>query len=882
VLKLQKAWVEGAQADTADLSLDGVSDDSDTSTASGGDETDTTNTAVITVLPDETVTLSEVLGAGNTGDYTTGFGCTGNSNPPTYTPGATSATLLIDAADTSITCTYTNTLETAALKLQKTWAGAIAADTADLSLDGFNDDNDTSTATGGNETDTTNTADIVALVGETVTLSEVLGAGNTGDYIAGLSCTGNTNPPSYTPGATSATLLIDAADTSITCTFSNTLDTAALKLQKSWANGLAADTADLVLNGFDDDSDTSTATGGNETDTTNTADITALVGETVTLSEVLGAGNTGEYIAGFGCTGNANPPGYTPGDTSATLLIDAADTSITCSFANTLDTTAVKLQKAWVDGVAADTADLNLEGLNDDNDTSTASGGDETDKANTADAIVLVGETVTLSEVLGAGNTGDYTTNFSCTGNTNPPTYTPGNTSATLLIDAADTSLIICTYTNTLKTAALKLQKAWVGGVAADTVDLNLDGFNDDDNDTSTATGGDETDTLNTADIKALVGETVTLSEVLGGGNTGDYTAGFGCDSINAPTYTPGDTSATLLIDAADTAITCTFTNTLDTTALKLQKAWVGGVAADIVDLNLDGFNDDDNDTSTATGGDETDSINTADITALVGETVTLSEVPGAGNTGNYTAGISCDSINAPTYTPGDTSATLLIDPADTSITCTYTNTLDTVPLRLQKRWVDGTAADTADLSLDGFNDDSDSSTATGGDETDSINTADITALVGETVALSEVLGAGNTGEYIADLSCDGINLPGYIPGSTSGTLLIDEADTPITCTFSNMLDTATLKLQKAWANGVAADTADLSLDGFNDDNDTSTAAGGNETDTTNTADTTVLVGETVTLSEVLGAGNTGDYTTSFSCSGANAPTYTPGDTRRC
>jgi hypothetical protein len=312
--------------------------------------------------------------------------------------------------------------------------------------------------------------------------------------------------------------------------------------------GIAADTADLNLNGFHDDSDSSTATGGDETDTLNTADTTALVGETVTLSELLGAGNTGDYTTGFSCSGNTNPPSYTPGDTSATLLIDAADTAITCTYTNTLDTAALKLQKAWVGGIAADTADLNLNGFHDDSDTSTATGSDETDTINTADTTALVGETVTLSELLGAGNTGDYTTGFSCTGNTNPPTYTPGDTSATLLVDAADTA-ITCTYTNSLDTAALKLQKAWTNGVAADTAALSLTGF-DDDSDSSTASGGNETDTLNTADITALVGETVTLSELLGAGNTGDYTTGFSCSGANAPTYTPGDTSATLLIDA--------------------------------------------------------------------------------------------------------------------------------------------------------------------------------------------------------------------------------------------------------------------------------------------------------------------------------------------
>jgi hypothetical protein len=108
-LQLQKAWTNGVAGDTADLTLDGVNDDSDTSTATGDNETDTTNTADTTVLEGEIVTLSELPGDDNGGNYTTSFSCTGNTNPPTYTLGAMSATLLIDAADTAIICTYTNT-----------------------------------------------------------------------------------------------------------------------------------------------------------------------------------------------------------------------------------------------------------------------------------------------------------------------------------------------------------------------------------------------------------------------------------------------------------------------------------------------------------------------------------------------------------------------------------------------------------------------------------------------------------------------------------------------------------------------------------------------------------------------------------------------------
>jgi hypothetical protein len=339
-LKLQKAWVDGVQGDTALLKLDGENDDSDTSTATGGTETDTANTADIIATVGETVTLSETLGGGNGGDYLTSFGCSGSTNQPDYTPGATTATLLIDRADANkqIVCTFTNTLNTANLKLRKAWVDAVQGDFVDLGIQGNNSDTDTSTAAGGDQTDDVETADVVVLVGETVTLSETPGAGNTGNYSSSLACTGSVNQPNYAAGSKTATLLLAPGDRgkSITCTYTNRLNKASLKLQKAWDGSLAGDTALLNLDGAADDTDISTATGTSGTDTGNTADIVALAGETVVLSETLGDGNAADYAASLFCTGAANAPAYAPGATTAKLLIDPSDRDITCTYTNTL------------------------------------------------------------------------------------------------------------------------------------------------------------------------------------------------------------------------------------------------------------------------------------------------------------------------------------------------------------------------------------------------------------------------------------------------------------------------------------------------------------------------------------------------------------------
>jgi len=891
-LTLRKEWVDGASGDDSLLDIDGVNDNFIVSTATGasGSEIDNTNTAVTVALSGETVTLSEVLGLINTGTYTTSFACSGNANAATYTPGTLTADLEIDAADTAIVCTYTNTRVSTNLTLQKEWVNGAMNDTADLTIAGADNDNNTSTASGaaGSEIDNVNTASTTVLSGETVTLSEMLGGGNSGTYDVTFACTNNNNAPTYTPGATTATLEIDAADSGIVCTYTNSRETTTLTLQKEWVDGVMNDTSLLDIAGIEADSNTSTATGaaGSEIDNVNTATTTIFSGETVFLTETLGGGNTGSYNVTFDCANNNNAPGYTPGDTFASLLIDPADTDVVCTYTNTRATSSLTLRKEWVNGVLNDTADLSTDGVNDGNSTSTSGGvaGSEVDNTNTVVTIALSGETVTLSEVL-AGNTGMYDVSFACTDSANSPNYNPGTTTATLLIDGADTD-IVCTYTNTLQSSNLTLRKQWIDGVTNDTADLTIDGVNDD-NDTSTASGaaGSEIDDTNTANTTALAGETVTLSEMLGGGNTGSYTTTFSCTgNTNAPTYTPGATTATLLIDEADTDIVCTYGNTVQSAGLTLRKEWVNGVMDDTAMLSSAG-NDSGMATSTASGaaGSEVDNVNTVITTTLAGETVTMSEV--LGGAGNYTTSFACTgSFNAPTYTPGDTSATLLIDEGDTSIVCTFTNTLQASTLTLRKEWVDGAANDTAALNTDGVNDGMATSTATGaaGSEVDDTNTVVTTAIAGETVTLSEMLGGGNIGSYDVAFDCTGsANAPTYTPGTTTATLLIDPVDTDVVCTYTNQRQTSRMVLRKEWIDGANGDTSQLTASGANSDMDTSTASGtpGSEVDDVNTAIIVALSGETVTLSEVLGGGNTGSYDVSFVCAGnTNAPTYTPGD----
>ncbi len=717
-------------------------------------------------------------------------------------------------------------------------------------------------------------------MGETINLDEVL-SGNTGQYTTGFACSEAQNSPGGADRSRTLVIAPQDAGGSIICTYTNTLITTNLTLRKAWVNGVASDTAALNLtsNSSGSDTNTSTASGGTETDDVFTATLTALAGDTVSLNEVLGVSNTGVYSTSFECGNSVNME--TGSGTSWSLVISPSDANIVCTFTNTLQTRSLTLRKAWVNGVLSDTAALTASSNNSGSasDTSVADGtvGTQTDDANTAVlATALVGDTINLSELL-TGNVGSYTTVLGCTG-TGGQQPTGSGTSHSLLITSAATT-IVCTYTNTLITKSLTLRKEWVNGVNSDTALLTMSGSISGSpgsaTDTSIATGSSFIDNANTALLTALAGETVNLTEVLGG--SGSYSTTFACTGNNGVGPTGSNLSRFLVVDAQAGAIVCTYTNTELTGGLTLRKEWVGGVVSDTALLTLSGsVNGTDNDTSTATGGNQLDNTDVANLTISDGESITLTEV--LGGSGSYATSFACSgNFNAPGGSA--TNRTLTIDSSDIAngVICTFTNTIQNINLTLRKSWVNGVASDSALLTLSGSVNGtaSDTSVSTGfaGTETDNANTAILPVQAGESVDLSETFGS-NIGTYTPVIACTGNTGNGAVTPGSGGqahALVVGASATDIVCTYTNTVQTAILILRKEWVDGVASDTAALSLSGANSGSDgaTSTAMGGagSEVDGGNQASISALVGETISLSEVLGVGNSGLYETTFACS---------------
>ncbi len=363
----------------------------------------------------------------------------------------------------------------------------------------------------------------------------------------------------------------------MTCTFTNTRIQHKVTLVKEWVNGFKDDTAVLTIDGGlkADATSTSTATGaaGSQIDDTNAVETGVYVGDLVSISEILTG--FGSYNSSWVCTGKEDLPidGGTGSGTSGEFTMP--DEPVVCTITNTRTQNRIILQKGWVDGLKGDTAELAINGgLTDPaENTSTAAGdkGLQLDEANAAATDVFSGDEVVISEIL--GGKGAYTSNWECVVlQVEEPSevvafdvaFSAGGGGLTGSFTMPDQP-VVCTFTNTRKSHEVKLQKAWVNARGGDTAALTIKGGLPETGTpttTSTATGalGTFLDTTNVASSTVQVGDTVTVTEVLGASNVGKYGATLVCDNGVVP-------AADGSFSMPDAAVTCTFTNDRSVTA---------------------------------------------------------------------------------------------------------------------------------------------------------------------------------------------------------------------------------------------------------------------------------------------------------------------------
>jgi hypothetical protein len=396
--------------------------------------------------------------------------------------------------------------------------------------------------------------------GQHVTVSESLLPDNTGTYASSLACDNGVDP---NPDGT-FTLNAAQADTTVTCTFTNTRQTANLIVRKRWVNGAAGDQATLQVTGTNPDlgplTVTSVASGatGGEIDATNRIRTGVFAGQQITVAEKLLPDNTGSYDSTLDCDNGVTPDA----NGTFTLSVAQASTTVTCTFTNTRHRANLIVRKRWVNGAAGDQATLHVTGTNPDlgplTVTSVASGatGAEIDATNRIRTGVFAGQVITVSEALLPGNTGSYDSTLDCDNGVTPD----ANGTFTLTAAQADTT-VTCTVTNTRTAGTLTLTKIWRGGEAGDTAHLTITGAASTDDNTSTVPSPAPPrfdDTQHAAVAQIHSGQTVTVAEVLGPNNTGGYDSALVCDNGES-----GTTSVTFTVGDNPGSIACTVTNTL-------------------------------------------------------------------------------------------------------------------------------------------------------------------------------------------------------------------------------------------------------------------------------------------------------------------------------
>jgi hypothetical protein len=457
--------------------------------------------------------------------------------------------------------------------------------------------------------------------------------------------------------------------------------------------------------------------------------------------------------------------------------------------------------------------------------------------------IISPGTPVTVTETAGTGTSlGNYTSSLACDNGTNGQFMMPPQGG------------VICTFTNTRVTNSLTLTKSWVNSTPGDTTTLVIGLGEGGDQVTNGPVFGNSTAPSTTTNAVATVsvGSTVNLSEILGLGNFGSYTASLACAANGSPLTVTNNT-----ITMPNAAVTCTFTNTGVTNAVTVVKELVGFGDLGLFNLLVNG---DVVAPNVGNGGQGTSG------SIIPGTPVTVTETAGTGTSlGNYTSSLACQS-GGQTITVINGQFTM---PA-AAVTCTFTNTRVTNSVTLTKSWVNSTAGDTTTLVIFG---DQVTNAVQGNSTAPSTTTnATATASVGSTVNLAETLGGGNVGVYTASLACTANGNPvpvTQIVGSGSITM----PNAAVTCTFTDTAGTVTtnsVTLTKSWVNSTAGDTATLTISGAQ----VSGAVGGSSTapSTTTNATATASPGSTVNLAETLGGGNVGSYTASLACTANGSP----------
>lgn len=230
------------------------------------------------------------------------------------------------------------------------------------------------------------------------------------------------------------------------------------------------------------------------------------------------------------------------------------------------------------------------------------------------------------------------------------------------------------TYTITDNDSPVVLTKNWVTGIVGDAVSLAITGGFAASAGTSTV-GGAATN----ATAVAIPGSTLTLAEAYTAGAEANYNSNIECrrNSDNVVVATAGSGLSRTVVMPSGTSLTCTWTNSRRSATLVVRKTWVNAVVANAVTVATSGLINNASLSSVANSANETDS--NAAVTVYAAESAALSEAFTVGSGANYSQALACAGNG--TALAGNI---LTVNPADTAITCTFTNSY-VVPLAIAK-----------------------------------------------------------------------------------------------------------------------------------------------------------------------------------------------------
>jgi hypothetical protein len=215
-----------------------------------------------------------------------------------------------------------------------------------------------------------------------------------------------------------------------------------------------------------------------------------------------------------------------------------------------------------------------------------------------------------------------------------------------------------------------------------------------------------------------------------------------------------------------------------------VTKTWVNAISGDAATVGSSGFTN--NASTGAVVSTGNNSVTSSPRTVYAAESGTISESFSVGSAANYNAALACTGNG--TALAG---TTLTINPADTAIDCTYTNTRRSATLTLRKSWSGAYAGDTATVTSSGFTNNATSGAAVSTGNNTVAGSA-VTVYAAESGTISESFSVGNASNYQSTLAC-----AGNATALAGSTLTIHSSDTVIFCTFTNTIKQPVLALLK-------------------------------------------------------------------------------------